>query len=239
MLWSLPISLWSSSGVARRTKAICQSLSKSSNVLRAYDISAYTPDDEIVDRVLELVNDARVAWPTECVAENARRERGGHGVWRYVFDQEGPSRGIPHHAADLVYLFGNVPLPASCLPSEGSADVYFDGSFDDVPSDDEECCPITYREDDEWMTAVVDEYSFARVRDELQERWIAFAYGEAPWREDKVFVFGPEGETGERSHGIFDGRRRRQVWKEAFEPLGAHLVQKLGVELSRGPALSG
>jgi hypothetical protein len=93
------------------------------------------------------------------------------------------------------------------------------------------------QDDDEWMTTAVDEYSYARVRDAIQERWISFAHGEAPWREDKVFVFGPEGETGERSMEIFDGRRRKRMWKEALEPLGFTLVQKFGVELSRGPAL--
>ena len=64
---------------------------------------------------------------------------------------------------------------------------------------------------------------------------LAFAYGEAPWREDRVYVFGPEGETGERSMSIFNARRRTQVWKEALEPLGVSLVQKLGVELCNGP----
>jgi len=54
-------------------------------------------------------------------------------------------------------------------------------------------------DDDEWLTTAVDEYSYARIRDTLQDRWITFANGLVPWRDDKVFVFGPEGETGERS----------------------------------------
>jgi hypothetical protein len=45
-----------------RLKAICQSLSKTNAILRAYDINSFTPNDEIMERVLELVNDARVAW---------------------------------------------------------------------------------------------------------------------------------------------------------------------------------
>ncbi|KAF8970161.1 Alpha/Beta hydrolase protein [Flammula alnicola] len=280
LLWSLPISLWTAAGVARRLKAICQSVSKTSAILRTYDISSYTPDDEIMERVLELVNDARVAWPTQCVADSAKRERGGRNVWRYVFDQEGPSRGMPHHAADLMYLFDTVPLPESAFAASADMDVdaYSDVSYDEgdlvaasnaIPhphgADVEEhgACSgadapnfshssfvekceqhLSSRgggrsspEEDEWLTAVVDEYSYARVRDAMQERWISFAHGEAPWREDKVFVFGPEGETGERSKEIFNGRRRKQMWKEALEPLGASLVQKFGVELSRGPAL--
>jgi len=238
LLWSVPISIWTSSGVVRRLKAICQSLSKANGVLRAYDISAYTSDDEIVDRVLELVNDARVAWPTECIVENAKREREGRGVWRYVFDQEGPARGIPHHAVDLVYLFDNVPLPASVLAAP-EPDMYFDGPFDVSDSDSEDSTPSVKSEsvsDEEWSRVTVDEWSYTRVRDAMQERWLTFAHGEAPWHEDKVFVFGPEGETGERSQSIFEGRRRRQMWKQALEPLGTTLVQKVGVELSRGPS---
>jgi hypothetical protein len=92
-------------------------------------------------------------------------------------------------------------------------------------------------DDDEWLTTAVDEYSYARVRDTLQDCWISFAYGVAPWKEEKVFVFGPEGEAGERSKDIFEGRRRQRMWREVFEPLGYQHVQKVGVELSRGPAL--
>ncbi|CAA7268349.1 unnamed protein product [Cyclocybe aegerita] len=348
-LWAMPISYWTSSGVVRRLKAICQSLSKTSGIQRAYDIGSHIPDEEIIDRVLELVGDARVAWPTHCVAEAAKRERAsaaiasgsglgsGTGVWRYVFDQEGSLRGIPHYGADLMYLFDNVPLPASAYTFAGGGgyDAFWDGPFD---VDDEEelkenvascvagvphlggdididfclstadfskpptiasissssslagltprVLPNVHRpsplangsgyehdltralsptlspslspslahhrnshssstsvdtvsstsHDSDWLTSIVDVYSYARVRDTMQERWIAFAHGEVPWRADKVFVFGPEGETGERSQEIFDGRRRRQLWREALEPLGPALVQKVGVELSRGPA---
>lgn len=281
LLWSMPISLWTSAGVVRRLKAICQSLSKTNAILRVYDINSFTPDDEIMDHVLELVNDARVAWPTQCVADSAKRERGGKGVWRFVFDQEGPTRCLPHHAADLMYLFDNIRLPENAFTT-ADMDPYFEGPYDlDHEDEDMHCVSVgnsnpgdvgvgeyifssdsllekcesltrgrqgyghngnvgsahTHQDDDEWMTTAVDEYSYARVRDAIQERWISFAHGEAPWREDKVFVFGPEGETGERSMEIFDGRRRKKMWKEALEPLGFTLVQKFGVELSRGPAL--
>ncbi|PPQ74840.1 hypothetical protein CVT26_005220 [Gymnopilus dilepis] len=305
LLWSQPISLWTSSGVVRRIKAICQSLTKTSNLLRAYDISAYTPDEEITDRLLELVNDARVAWPTQCIVDNAKRERNGHGVWRFVFDQEGPSRGLPHHMADIMYLFDNVPLPESARVAAEYMDVdSFDSQLDESDDDREPCVTVSpgdHSNDEEdvahrgrtkargqsfssslaakcesivkagvrtlspsalsvissasggsdnstqsmmidadeqcWLIAPVDLHSYTRVRDTMQEKWISFAHGEVPWREDKVFVFGPEGETGERSRAIFEGRRRRKVWKEAFEPIGPALVQKVGVELSRGPAL--
>ncbi|KAL4257101.1 Carboxylic ester hydrolase [Pleurotus pulmonarius] len=246
LLWSLPASMWTAPAVVRRLKAVCQSLSRASHFLHAYDISSYTPEDEITGRVLDLINDARIAWPTECVAQGAKMARGGHGVWRYVFDQEGPVRGMPHHAADLIYLFDNVPLPACSQSSECSADFY-DGPFD---VDDEEEMDVKFEpicldnddrfeEDDAWgMTSPVNEWSYARVRDTIQERWIAFANGEAPWDEDKVFVFGPEGETGERSRSIFEGRRHKAMWRDVLEPLGMQLVQKVGVELSRGPPLS-
>jgi hypothetical protein len=56
---------------------------------------------------------------------------------------------------------------------------------------------------------------------------------------DKVFVFGPEGETGARSKRIFEGRRRVQAWKEALAPLGLATAQKVGLELGNGPPVSG
>jgi hypothetical protein len=216
--------MWSPTQVIKRLRAASGSIGKASALLRAYDISAYTPPEELAERILELINDARIAWPTQVLVDGAQRDRDGKGVWRYVFDQEGPVRGIPHHAADLMYLFDNVPVPvaqALVLPSEDEEEEEESGFFDD-----------------EWAMPIVDEFSYGRVRDAVQERWIAFAYGEVPWSEDKVFVFGPEGEIGERSSCIFEGRRRKQVWKEALEPLGMQLVQKVGVELSNGPPLA-
>ena len=256
LLWSVPISLWSSASVARRIKAICLSLTKANAVLRAYDISPYTPEDEITERVLELVEDARVAWPTECIMQNAKREK--HAVWRYVFDQEGPARGVPHHAADLMYLFDTVPLPSMVLsPSseDGSEDgildtvtpmqeMWYDGPYDDSDDEGDTCFKDSvglaprYNTDLDWETAIVDEFAYAKVRDTMQDKWITFAYGLAPWKEDKVFVFGPEAETGERSTSIFEGRRRKHLWREALVPLGQAVVQKLGAELSRGPCLA-
>ncbi|KAI0341437.1 carboxylesterase [Trametopsis cervina] len=254
LLWSLPASLWSGPGVVRRIRAICQSLSKSSALLRAYDISSHTPIDELPDRVLELINDARFAWPTEIVASHAKEARGGRNVWRYVFDQEGPSKGVPHHAVDLLYLFDNVPLtvPASISPpsvfSPGMSPMQTPHlSRPDTPemsfgSDTDSDVDFGFGfnaagEDDAWGVPVVDEWTYTRVRDTVQGRWLAFAHGEAPWSsEEKVYVFGPEGEVGERSMSIFAGRRRESAWKEALEPLGMQLMQKVGIELSNGPS---
>lgn len=248
VLWSLPASQWTSAAVVRRLKAVCQSISKASQILGAYDISSSTPESEITERVLELIGDARVAWPMECVAQNTKHERGGRGVWRYVFDQDGPKRGIPHHAVDLMYLFDNVPdaFPSSSSSEFGATEEWactFTDDEDDVESS-LTFSSVTVRSDEtedgsdeEWRSPTVDEWSYSRVRDAIQERWIAFAYGEAPWNEEKVFVFGPEGETGERSAQIFNGRRRVHAWKTALAPLGMEVVQKVGVELSRGPPL--
>ncbi|KAI0747095.1 carboxylesterase [Daedaleopsis nitida] len=260
LLWSFPVSLWTSAGVVKRIRAICQSLTKANALLRLYDIGAHTPADELPDRLLDLINDARFAWPTEKIASSLRSEREGHGVWRYVFDQESPSRGVPHHAVDLMYLFDNVPLPT--LPSTSMCD-YFreDGGYYEDEDDNDEPMPARsaasssgsgsldnlhmhtstdadrdrYQYDAEWAMPVVDDWTYARVRNAVQERWLAFAYGDAPWREDRVFVFGPEGETGERSLHIFHARRRTAVWREALEPLGIALVQKVGAELCNGP----
>jgi len=272
--WTLPASLWTGPALVRRLRAICQSLSKSTALLRAYDISSYTPADELCERVLELINDARFGWPTECVARHARAERGGKGVWRYVFDQESPQRGVPHHAVDLMYLFDTVPLPAlaSATPPDSYAsspdvserlspvspatpEMCFGSGSEDDDFDDEGRMTPDYgfgdgiggqgEIDEEWGVPVVDSYAYNRVRDAIQTRWISFAYGEAPWspssstseddKNDKIYVFGPEGEIGERSISIFDGRRRRKVWREALAPLGMAVVQKVGVELCNGP----
>ncbi|KAH8115948.1 alpha/beta-hydrolase [Phellopilus nigrolimitatus] len=56
---------------------------------------------------------------------------------------------------------------------------------------------------------------------------------------DKVFVFGPEGETGARSARIFAGRRRVHAWREALAPLGLATAQKVGLELGNGPPVPG
>jgi hypothetical protein len=280
ILWSGNASRWTMSGITRRLKAICQSLTKASALLRAYEITEL-PVVDWVDHVLELINDARVAWPTECFAEGAKRERGGHLVWRYVFDQAGPARGVPHHAADLVYLFDNIPystfvphIPlvtrtASCNEDdslddefnlkledeeeeeEGTAPPYrrhhsLEPEFGDEPTGFDDCCPChpspcpspSSSDEDPWSMPLVDEWSYHRVRDAIQERWISFAHGESPWHEDRLFVFGPEGETGERPKTILDERRRKEVWKAVLEPLGMPLVQKLGLELSNGPPIS-
>ncbi|KII91240.1 hypothetical protein PLICRDRAFT_37981 [Plicaturopsis crispa FD-325 SS-3] len=246
------ISLWSSPGIVRRLRAITQSLPKCTALLRAYDIASSTPHGELVERVGELVGDARVGWPVECVVEGARGERGGRGVWRYLFDQEyGVDRecvvdqeGRGRGAADLVYLFGNVPVPLACTP-ESSGDGSGDSSDVDVTDglngvvDDTSEDGTT--DDIEWLLPRIDAYTYLRIRDALQQRWLTFAHGVAPWSDDpaKIFVFGPEGEVGERSLSIFEGRRRRGVWRDVLEPLGMAVVQKVGVELGNGPAVCG
>lgn len=255
-LYSGSASLWTPSSVTRRIKAICGSLTKASVLLRVYDISAHTPEEDLPDRILDLINDTRFAWPTECTAEAHRKvkaapgpsvkEVGGAtahangGVWRYVFDQESPKRGIPHHASDLVYLFDNA-RPAS-VDAGDSTSFECPTSYDDFPdsfsdsddsySEDSSTGPVS---DESWGVPVVTPWTYTHIRDTIQSKWLAFAYGEAPWRENSVFVFGPEGETGERSEGIFEGRRRRAMWKRALEPLGREMVQKIGVELGNGP----
>jgi len=118
-------------------------------------------------------------------------------------------------------------------------------TLDDLESMDFDQLDGTWRygdnEDGSWSQPIVDEWTYGRVRDAIQERWIAFACGERPWSgaHGKVFVFGPEGETGERSAGIFRGRRRRAIWDAIFKPLGMGMVQKVGVELSNGPGFGG
>ena len=258
-LWFQPVRQWAAPAVVRRLRAICQSITKASALLNAYEITPHTMTHDLTDRLLELVEDARIAWPTECVVQAA--QRAGQQVWRYVFDQEGPARGIPHHAADLIYLFDNVPLPLTpassptafdddeplpSLPSSRSTSADINEILDKSLSIDEldlididqfsSGSELSFRA---WAQPIVDELMYGRVRDAIQERWITFAQGERPWdnSQRKVYVFGPEGETGERCAGIFEGRRRRKIWESVLKHLGMPLVQKVALELSNGPGL--
>ena len=238
---------WTPSAVMRRVGAICQSVKRANALLRAYDISAHTLDNEFPERLLELINDARFAWPTHLAAESLRRSRSGagdsSGVWRYVFDQDAPGSGIPQHATDLLYLFDTArpAFTAQSLIAAPDPDAFFPDHFDvdddeedDVPFDNSAFEDGTNAGDD--LPSSIDQYQYMAVRDALQSRWLTFAYGAAPWARDKVFVFGPEGEAGERGSNIFEGRRRTEAWRTALEPLGRAIVQKVGLELSNGPS---
>ena len=251
-------SAWTPAAVVRRVGAICQSVKKANALLRVYDISPHTPDEEFPERLLELINDARFAWPTHLAAELLRRSRSSPkdstGVWRYVFDQEAPGSGISHHATDLLYLFDTArsAFTARSLLAPSDPDTFFPDHFDvddDDDDDDDDDRPFdnsafeddagSGSEDGELALSSVDQHQYTAVRDALQARWLAFAYGQAPWPREKVFVFGPEGEAGERGANILESRRRTAAWGEAFEPLGRALVQKVGLELGNGPSSGG
>ena len=403
VLWAIPAKLWGADAVARRARAIVQSVRRADALMRAYEIfddknneenaaplngSAIADDDdeectssasasgseegegEIAERVMELMNDVAFAWPVDVAARSAAdsafvfedlangdsttslsdssvsssetspsitsngteitvtgtaedrhvRLLNAPYVYRYVFDQASPYTQTPHHGVDLLYLFGNIPFPS-------------DPDF--TPEENEEV-----------------NWDRVKVREEMQGRWLAFAYGEEPWdplkpnppasvaaaaanavfptpmlspvasfafghnrskgflessppestsssrtssftsnaevqhmfqratsfsntqlihphhhhhhsphhyqhhprsastgsqagpqktplisisKADKVFVFGPEGETGTRSAKIFAGRRRVHAWREALAPLGLATAQKVGLELGNGP----
>jgi carboxylesterase type B len=242
-------SAWTPTAVIRRIGAICQSVKRANALLRAYDISAHTPDDEFPERLLELINDARFAWPTHLAAQSLGRSmsapKDSIGVWRYVFDQDAPGSGIPHHATDLLYLFDTArpAFAAQSLIAAPDPDAYFPDHFDVDDDEDDDGVPFdnsafedgTSFDEGELMPSI-DQYQYTAVRDAMQSRWLTFAYGAAPWARGKVFVFGPEGEAGERGSNIFEGRRRTEAWRTALEPLGRAIVQKVGLELSNGPS---
>jgi carboxylesterase type B len=215
-------SAWTPTAVIRRIGAICQSVKRANALLRAYDISAHTPDDEFPERLLELINDARFAWPTHLTAESLRHSRStskdSSGVWRYVFDQEAPGSGIPQHATDLLYLFDTArsAFTTQSLISAPDPDAFFPDHFDvdddeddDIPFDNSAFEDDASSDDDNLLSSTIDQYQYTAVRDALQSRWLTFAYGAAPWSQDKVFVFGPEGEAGERGSNIVDDVLRR------------------------------
>ncbi|KAI0027670.1 carboxylesterase, partial [Vararia minispora EC-137] len=234
-----PASMWNVLGVHRRIKAIVHNLHRANALFNAYDITQQTPDDELPDRLLELINDARFAWSNTHRVARALTGAGAH-VWRYVFDQEAPKRGVPHHASDVLYLFDNARPVAADVDGDGDGADFFPESFSDDEDEPSSAFDNSAFEalggDDAWNTPVVDLRTYERVRDAMQGRWLAFAHGvPAPWGADKVYVFGPEGETGERRLDIFAGRRRTEVWTNVFEPLGRDVVLKIGTELSNGP----
>jgi carboxylesterase type B len=240
-------SAWTPTAAIRRVGAICQSVKRANALLRAYDISAHTPDDEFPERLLELINDARFAWPIHLAAESLRRSRSApkdsSGVWRYVFDQDAPGSGIPQHATDLLYLFDTArpAFTAQSLIAAPDPDAFFPDRFDVDDDEDDDDVPFDNSafedaDGDGDLLSSIDQYQYMAVRDALQSRWLSFAYGAAPWARDKVFVFGPEGEAGERGSNIFEGRRRTEAWRTALEPLGRAIVQKVGLELSNGPS---
>ncbi|EIN08980.1 alpha/beta-hydrolase [Punctularia strigosozonata HHB-11173 SS5] len=250
LLYSLPASLWDAPSTVRRIKAVCQSMRAASTLMRVYDISTHTEEeDDLPERVIDLLGDARFAWPTDCAYETLRR-CAAHGVkvYRYMFDEEAPpkaaSAGVPRYAPDLAFLFDPAPHPDSPPPtrSETSGRPLKD-YYPDLPPDEDEEEEDDFDDGGCWEYDApgdldADEWEFQKIRNAMQERWIAFAHGENPWREDRIYVFGPDGETGERSSSIVETRRRRRAWKEAFEPLGLKAVQKLGTELSSGPLMA-
>ena len=46
-LWSFPVSYWNVAGVVRHIHAIYQSMQRGNAILRVYNISASTPEDEL------------------------------------------------------------------------------------------------------------------------------------------------------------------------------------------------
>jgi carboxylesterase type B len=236
--WAENVAEWTEAMLCKRVGAIAQSRARAGALIRKYELSAPTIPEELPERVLDLVGDARFAWPVEAAARRLRAA--GADVYRYTWDQEAPDHvaKVAHVPGDLAYLFDNLPAPASDSPFDIAV-------FDDA--DDEELAEsilsrMSTRSNSTsssfslWdAPPPVDRWSFAHVRDTLQERWLAFAHGAAPWAEDGVFVFGPEGECGLRSRAVFEGRRRVRVWEETLAPLEMEVVQKLGVELSHGP----
>jgi len=48
----------------------------------------------------------------------------------------------------------------------------------------------------------------AAVRNDVQNKWLAFCNGEAPWSKEQTYAFGPNGVCGEISLKEFENRRR-------------------------------
>jgi carboxylesterase type B len=81
-----------------------------------------------------------------------------------------------------------------------------------------------------------------KIQQSMQEKWIAFANGEIPWRaqsEDRYYAFGPEGFDGEIDKEEFQKRRRTKRWA-AFEGLSREELISFGIACNKAYAeLSG
>jgi len=225
-LWTNTVSLWSSIGLVRRIRAVIRGIYKADALLRAYNFSLTSEDEDSQDAALNFINDACFAWPTDRVARGTKAH-----VYRYTFDQESPYTYTAHHAVDLLYLFDNAP--ANNIPAQKTGT--FDSSESDLSSE-----PDSDADSDlDYFGSSDFAYNATRVRRAMQERWIAFAYGEHPWSPDKLYVFGPEGEIGERHlEDELGVRRRLYEWRQTLEQLPPELVHKLAIELSNGPRVS-
>ena len=155
------------------------------------------------------------------------------------------------------YLFDNLPLPLSLfssplsftnedLPSPPSSEMSSGGNFDgmlgrSLTPADFELIEVDWFEHDSrslpfggWDRPVVDKWFYGRVWDAMQSRWIAFTWGEHP-RDNtrgKVFVFGPEGETGERTRVFPRGEEGGRFRNMCFALSEWSLCRRLAVELS-------
>ncbi|KAF8506291.1 carboxylesterase [Hysterangium stoloniferum] len=222
-LWTNSVSLWSSVGLVRRIRAVIRGVYKADALLRAYNISLTGEDEDSQDAALNFINDACFAWPADKVARGTQ----GH-VYRYTFDQESPYTYTAHHAVDLLYLFDNAPAH---IPARKAHP--FDSSESDLGDSDSDGFDSDYFGSSDFA------YNATRVCRAMQERWIAFAHGEHPWSPEKLYVFGPEGEIGERHlEDELSVRRRLCEWRQTLEMLPPELVHKLAIELSNGPRVS-
>ncbi|KAF8581288.1 alpha/beta-hydrolase [Ramaria rubella] len=219
-LYLAQVSLWTTTGIIRRVRAVIPGVYKADAFLRSYGITPSTDDEDAQEAALNILNDAHFAWPTDKVARSARANQ--IQVFRYAFDQGSAWNPVPHHAVDLVYLFNN---PPSRLPSRKAM---VRGGYESESDSD----------DGDYFWSSDFEYNAERVRRAIQDRWIAFAYGERPWSQDKLYVFGPEGEIGERDlERELSSRRRMVEWREAFAALTPEMVHKVAVELGNGPRM--
>ncbi|KAH8800392.1 Alpha/Beta hydrolase protein [Xylogone sp. PMI_703] len=74
-----------------------------------------------------------------------------------------------------------------------------------------------------------------KIQRSMQEKWIAFANGEEPWKaqsEHYYYAFGPQGFDGEIEKQEFQERRKTKRW-EAFEALNREELIKFGIACNK------
>jgi hypothetical protein len=238
---------WTAPSLLRRLNAVLGCRRAAGALARAYELSALMPAEELPSRLVELVADARVGWPAERAAALLAKSGAGR-VWRYVWDQE------PTAPAERARVPGEVAYLFDAVPAPPAADDLFDGAavFEDLSDDEADALLAASVASSRSNSSSgsfsvydapppVDRWTLAHVREALQATLLSFAHGKEPWAPQaasgRVYVFGPEGECGERGKAVFDGRRRVGMWSAAFRGIEGEVLSRLAGEVEAGPCV--
>ncbi|KAK7000150.1 hypothetical protein R3P38DRAFT_3219026 [Favolaschia claudopus] len=75
-----------------------------------------TPDEEVVNRILELIGDTRIAWPIDCVASRARHSVVQAAASGHTSSTKTPPPACPTKPTSPTFLVTS-PIPSSPPPA--------------------------------------------------------------------------------------------------------------------------